>query len=73
LLLQVPVLPHPEVIAALFTLVAKAAPDKELPELQKFGGTVYQTSLSTKDEEELKKTLEHDQVSTSADEMLEPQ
>lgn len=57
--------------SALFMLVAKATPDKVLPELQKFGGTVYQTSLSTEDEENLKKALEHDQVSASADEMLE--
>jgi uncharacterized membrane protein len=57
--------------SALFMLVAKATPDKVLPELQKYGGTVYQTSLSNEDEENLKKALEHDQVSASADEMLE--
>jgi uncharacterized membrane protein len=57
--------------SALFMLVAKATPDKVIPELQKFGGTVYQTSLSNEDEANLKKALEHDQVSASADEMLE--
>ena len=36
-------------------LVIKAATDKVLPELQKYGGTVYQTSLSNEDEEKLKK------------------
>jgi uncharacterized membrane protein len=57
--------------SALFMLVVKATPDKVLPELQKYGGTVYQTSLSNEDEANLKKALEHDQVSASADEMLE--
>jgi uncharacterized membrane protein len=57
--------------SALFMLVIKATTDKVLPELQKYGGTVYQTSLSNEDEEKLKKALEHDQVSASADEMLE--
>ena len=49
----------------------EATTDKVLPELEKFGGTVYQTSLSNEDEEKLKKALEHEQVSASADEMLE--
>jgi uncharacterized membrane protein len=57
--------------SALFMLVVKATTDKVLPELQKYGGTVYQTSLSNEDEEKLKKALEHEQVSASADEMLE--
>ena len=57
--------------SALFVLVAKATPDKVLPELKKFGGTVYQTSLSNEDEANLKKALEQEQVSASADEMLE--
>ena len=57
--------------SALFMLVAKATPDKVLSELQKYSGTVYQTSLSNEDEANLKKALEHDQVSASADEMLE--
>ena len=57
--------------SALFMLVAKATPDKVISELQKFGGTVYQTSLSNEDEANLKKALEHDQVSASADEMLD--
>ena len=57
--------------SALFMLVIKATPDKVVPELEKYGGHVYQTSLSTEDEENLKKALKHDQVSASADEMLE--
>ena len=57
--------------SALFMLVIEATTDKVLPELEKFGGTVYQTSLSNEDEEKLKKALEHEQVSASADEMLE--
>ena len=57
--------------SALFMLVVKATPDKVIPELQKYGGHVYQTSLSAEDEENLKKALEHEQVSVSADEMLE--
>ena len=40
--------------SALFMLVAKAIPDKVIPELQKYGGTVYQTSLSNEDEANLK-------------------
>jgi uncharacterized membrane protein len=57
--------------SALFILVVEATTDKVLPELAKFGGTVYQTSLSNEDEEKLKKALEHDDISASADEMLE--
>jgi uncharacterized membrane protein len=57
--------------SALFILVIEATADKVVPELQKYGGTVYQTSLSYEDEEKLKKALEHEQVSASADEMLE--
>jgi len=57
--------------SALFMLVAKATPDKVLPELEKFGGEVYQTSLSNEDEEKLKKALEHDDVKSAADEMVD--
>jgi uncharacterized membrane protein len=57
--------------SALFMLVVEATADKVLPELAKFGGTVYQTSLSNEDEEKLKKALEHDDISASANEMLE--
>jgi hypothetical protein len=52
-------------------LAIKATTDKVLLELQKYGGTVYQTSFSNEDEEKLKKAWKHEQVSTSADEMLE--
>lgn len=57
--------------AALFMLVVKATPDKVLEQMKKFGGEVYQTSLSNEDEEKLKKALEHDQVKDAAHETLD--
>lgn len=57
--------------SALFIMVVEATPDKVLPELEKFGGEVYQTSLSKEDEEKLKKALEHKDVSAAADEMVD--
>ena len=57
--------------SALFILVVKATPDKVLPELAKFGGTVYQTSLSKEAEANLQKALEHEDVSNAAEETLE--
>ena len=57
--------------AALFMLVIKATPDKVLEQMQKFGGEVYQTSLSNEDEEKLKKALEHEDVKNAADETLD--
>ena len=57
--------------SALFMLVIKATPDKVLEQMQKFGGEVYQTSLSNEDEEKLKKALEHENVKDAADETLE--
>jgi uncharacterized membrane protein len=57
--------------AALFMLVVKATPDKVLAEMQKFGGDVYQTSLSQEDEDKLKQALEHEQVKDAANEMVE--
>ena len=56
--------------SALFILVVEATEDKVLPEMAKFGGTVYQTSLSNEDEEKLKKALEHEDVSAAAHESL---
>lgn len=56
---------------ALFLLVSKATPDKVLPEMEKFGGTVYQTSLSTADEEKLKKALEHKDVNKAVEDNLD--
>ncbi len=44
--------------SALFMMIIEAAPDKVLPELEKFGGEVYQTSLYNEDEEKLRKALE---------------
>ena len=57
--------------SALFMLVIKATTDKVLPELQKFGGTVYQTSLSNEDEEKLKQALSNEQVKAVADDSVE--
>lgn len=57
--------------SALFMLVVEATQDKVLDALSKFGGDVYQTSLSNEDEEKLKKALEHDNVKAAADEMVE--
>ena len=57
--------------SALFLLVIKATPDKVLPELEKFGGTVFQTSLSKDAEAKLQKALEHEHVSAAAEDTLE--
>ena len=57
--------------SALFLLVIDVTPDKVLPELEKFGGTVYQTSLSEDAEANLQKALEHEHVNEAAGEMLE--
>lgn len=57
--------------SALFLLVDKATPDKVLPEMEKFGGHVYQTSLSNEDEEKLRKVLEHEDVKDAAGDNLD--
>ena len=57
--------------SALFILVVEATEDKVLPEMAKFGGTVYQTSLSNEDEETLKKALEHEDISAAVEETLD--
>jgi len=57
--------------SALFLLVAKITPDKVLPHLEKFGGTVRQTSLSKEDEANLQKALDHKQVKEAAGDTLE--
>ena len=57
--------------SALFLLVIQATTDKVLPELEKFGGSIYQTSLSEEDEQKLKDSLEHEHVSGAAQESLE--
>ena len=44
--------------SALFALVRSATPDRVLPELQPFGGTVLRTSLSTEQEERLRQALQ---------------
>ena len=43
--------------AALIVLVHRSTPDKVLPEIQKFGGEVLQTSLSDEQEQQLQKAL----------------
>lgn len=57
--------------SALFMLVVKVTPDKALAELEKFGGKVFQTSLSSEDEAKLKTALEHDQVKAAVHETIE--
>lgn len=57
--------------SALFLLVIKATPDKVLPEMEQFGGTVYQTSLSNEAEANLRKALEHEHVSDATQDNLE--
>ena len=56
--------------SALFILVIEATADKVLPEMAKFGGTVYQTPLSKDDEATLKEALNHEQISEAAKESL---
>ena len=57
--------------SALFMLVADVTPDKVLDEMRKFGGTVYQTSLSKEDEAALKEALGHEKISAAAEEMVD--
>jgi uncharacterized membrane protein len=57
--------------SALCMLVLEAPGGKEMEELGKLGGTVFQTSLSTDAEEKLRKALEHDQVRQAAEGSLE--
>ena len=45
--------------AALIVLVRRSTPDKVLPEIQKYGGHVLQSSLSTEAEERLEAALTH--------------
>jgi len=57
--------------SALFILVVEATTDKVLPEMAKFGGTVFQTSLSNEDEALLKEALKDEKVSAVAEETLD--
>lgn len=43
--------------SALFLLIRKVTPDKVIPEVQQFGGTVLRSSLSKDQEDRLRKTL----------------
>ena len=54
----------------MFILVVEATEDKVLPEMAKFGGKIFHTSLSNQDEEKLKKALEHKDVSAAAQESM---
>jgi uncharacterized membrane protein len=49
----------------LFVLVRKATPDKVLPEIKQFGGTVLQTSLSHDDEAKLQAALDEAKAETA--------
>ena len=44
--------------SAVMVVVRKSTPDRVLPELEQYGGTVLRTSLSHEDEEALVKALE---------------
>ena len=57
--------------SAIFMLVVEATQDKVLPEMAKYGGHVYQTSLSNEDEEKLRKALEHDEIKDAAADSLD--
>lgn len=48
--------------SALFVLVRRVMPDKVLPELRPFGGTVLRTSLSNEQEERLRQALQEVQA-----------
>ena len=52
--------------AALIVLVRRSTPDKVLPEIQKYGGHVLQSSLSTEAEERLEAALEHREAAASS-------
>jgi uncharacterized membrane protein len=56
---------------AVFMLTTKITEDKVIEDLAQFGGQVYKTTLSSEDEELLKKALEHDQVRAAVHETLE--
>ena len=43
--------------SAIIVLVSRATPDKVLPEISKYGGTVIQTSLNTEQEQRLRDAL----------------
>ncbi len=44
--------------SALFVLVRKSTPDKILPRIQPYGGTILQTSLTHEDEQKLQAVLD---------------
>ena len=52
--------------SALFVLVRKATPDKVVPEIQKFGGTIVQSNLSHDDEARLQAALDEARAAAPA-------
>lgn len=52
--------------SAVFVLVIDATEDKVLPQMAKFGGHVYQTSLSNEAEQKLRDALENDDIKKAA-------
>jgi uncharacterized membrane protein len=57
--------------SALCMLVLEALGDKEMEELGKLGGTIFQTSLSTDAEEKLRQALEDEKVRQAAEDALD--
>jgi uncharacterized membrane protein len=49
---------HPKGLVALFMLIKRSTPDKVLAELEHFKPRVLKTSLSNKQEESLRSTLQ---------------
>ena len=49
----------------LFVLIRKSTPDKILPEVKQFGGTILQTSLSHEDQDKLQAVLDEVKQATS--------
>jgi uncharacterized membrane protein len=57
--------------SALCMLVLEALGDREMEELGKMGGTIFETSLSEDAEERLQQALKHDRVRRAAEDSLE--
>jgi uncharacterized membrane protein len=52
--------------SAIFVLVRKSTPDKVIPEVAKYGGTVVQTNLSDDAEKKLQDALDKANKQTAA-------
>jgi uncharacterized membrane protein len=59
--------------SALFVLVRSATADKVLPEVQKFGGTVLQTSLSKEQEARLRAVLAEGHAAANTEPAAQPE